>query len=157
MIKVYIKNIVAIIVILIGAVACSDSMWDDLPSPVADFISEYFPQQALESEGWNDDVFYVHMKNSTVMSFDTNYKWRSINGYGSTLPRMLLFDQLPPALYEYLQSMDSTDDVYRVDRNSSRYIVELAESPVIYNIADESITVPMKLDAIGQILNYESY
>ncbi len=123
--------------------SCSDTIWDDLPSQVSDFISRYYPGQTISSEEWRGDVYHVKMKSGETMAFDKNLSWLSINGYGATLPQMFLFDELPPALYEYLQSTESLASVYRVERDSHEYLVELLNSTVIYNIKNGSITVPV--------------
>lgn len=131
--------------------ACSDSLWDGLPEPVSNFITQYFPGQAVESEGWNDDstVYTVKLRGSDMITFDKVLSWRSVNGRGATVPQMFLFDELPPALYEYLQAMESLKDVYRVERTNSSITIELLDSAVIYNLKSGKITVP---DSNGTIL-----
>ncbi|MDE6081040.1 MAG: PepSY-like domain-containing protein [Muribaculaceae bacterium] len=84
----------------------------------------------------------VRLRNSVMLTFDKQNNWQSVNGYGSTLPQMFLFDQLPPALYQYLQEMESVNGVYGVVRDSRLYRVELKNQSLLYNISDGSITIP---------------
>lgn len=134
----------ALLLITLTFTACtSSSLLDRLPEKVSDFIEEYFPGQSVSQAEFNDDSTYlVRLHNSVLLTFSKEYNWRSINGYGSTLPQMLLFDQLPPALYQYLQEMESVNGVYGVVRDNNLYRVELRNQSIIYNIHDGSITIP---------------
>lgn len=136
--------------LIITIFSCSDSLWDDLPEPVSNFITKYFPGQAIESEGWNDDstIYTVKLRGSDMITFDKILSWRSVNGRGGTVPQMFLFDELPPALYEYLQAMETLKDVYRVERTDSSITVELLASTVIYDLKNGKITVPDSSDTI---------
>lgn len=73
------------------------------------------------------------------MIFDSSYSWTTIDGEGATLPQVLLFDELPPALYEYLESTENLTSVYRLDRNSRQYDVGLFDTALTYTIATGEI------------------
>lgn len=127
--------------LFLTAISCSgNDEWNQLPEPIAEFISQYFPQEGVSSTGYNGTTYHVKLKNSAGLSFDNAYKWVSINGYGSTLPAILLFDQLPPALYEYLQENEYTEQVYSVTRDASAYTISLANSIVTYNISTGKVS-----------------
>lgn len=73
------------------------------------------------------------------MIFDSSYAWSSIDGEGATLPQVLLFDELPPALYQYLEETESLNSVYRLDRDARQYEVGLFDSALTYTIATGEI------------------
>lgn len=150
------KNVaLAILLITMIFTGCtSNSLLDQLPEKVSDFIEEYFPGQEVSSATFSDEsTFLVRLHNSVLLTFNKEYNWQSINGYGSTLPQMLLFDQLPPALYQYLQEMESVDGVYGVMRDSKLYRVELQNMSLLYNIADGSITIPPTGSKLQSLFN----
>ena len=147
-----------IIIPAIAAVAngCSDNtLWNDLPEAASEFITRYFPGQGIESESWNNDgtVYTVKLKDSDLITFGKTMSWISVNGRGSTLPQMFLFDELPPALYEYIQSMEAVKGVYRVERNDRTITAELLNSTVIYNIKDGTISEPATDRMIATLLS----
>jgi hypothetical protein len=74
------------------------------------------------------------------MTFNSSYSWTNINGYGSALPQVLLFDQTPPALYQYLQATECLDEVYDMSRDTINYYLTLLNSSITYNISSEQIT-----------------
>lgn len=131
-----ILGLVSLLVLLSG---CSDSKWGDLPSSISNFITEYFPSSAIESYSENDNEYYVKIKDGPSLIFDSSYSWTTIDGEGATLPQVLLYDELPPALYEYLQATESLTSVYRLDRNSRQYEVGLFDTAITYNIATGEI------------------
>ena len=120
--------------------ACASNDWEDVPGPVARFLSQYFPLQAVTQCSYQNDIYHVKLRNSAALTFDDRYKWTSVNGYGNTLPEMFLFDQLPPALYNYLQELSFTTQVYAVTRDSFVYNVMLPDHSVTYTIATGIVT-----------------
>lgn len=151
------KTLIAKILIIVGiagslAACSSNDDWEALPTPITDFLSEYFPLQAVSSCGESDGVWHVKLRNSVAITFDDRYKWTSINGYGNTLPEMLLFDELPPALYAYLQELSLTKEVYSMTRDNFVYHVTLLDSSVTYTISTGVVTpdVPAS-SAISQL------
>lgn len=125
--------------VMFGLTSCSDSKWGDLPSSISSFITEYFPNSSIESYSENNDEYYVKIKDGPSMIFDSSYSWTTIDGEGATLPQVLLFDELPPALYEYLESTENLTSVYRLDRNSRQYDVGLFDTALTYTIATGEI------------------
>lgn len=129
--------------ILLAAVmlpSCHNNEWDDVPSEILEFISKYFPQQEISDFGSNDDGYHIRLRNSVAITFNNNCNWLSINGYGGTLPQMLLFDELPPVLYGHLQELEELTQVYAVSRDTRSYFVRLLNSDLTYDIATDAIT-----------------
>lgn len=121
--------------------ACSSNdEWDELPTPIAEFVSQYFPEQSVSDYGYNGDYYHVKLKNGAGLSFDSRYKWVTVNGYGETLPAVLLFDQLPPALYEYIQENEYTGQVYSMTRDQASYTISLSAGTITYTIESGKIT-----------------
>lgn len=122
----------------IGIVACSDNdnEWGGTPLAVRRFVSEYFPGQTISDYNEENGILYVRLKNSAALQFDaSDYNWISVNGYGEVLPSQFLFDRLPPALYEYLQSTSALNGVYSVSRDlvTGKYRIELLDCTVIFD------------------------
>ncbi|MCC8113223.1 MAG: PepSY-like domain-containing protein [Bacteroidales bacterium] len=106
-----------------------------MPREIQSFISQYYPNTQLYSFTYTDTSYTVILKNGPTIVFDNNCKWTSINGNGSPLPQTLLFDDFPPILYNYLQETETTDQVFSVTRNSTKYVVELLNTTLTYVIA----------------------
>ncbi|MCM1484368.1 MAG: hypothetical protein NC043_08515 [Muribaculaceae bacterium] len=129
------------LIILTGA--CHDNAWDELPEPIAQFITKYFPEGEVASyvtDGAGNHVATI--KNGATLTFDKEYAWIDVNGNGSTLPPMFLFDRLPDALYRYIQEMELTDGVYRVTRSSTAERVDFLNTYVLYEFATGQISYP---------------
>lgn len=138
-VKSSITLLLGLFLIAFSLTSCSDSKWGELPSPISSFITEYFPYSSIESYSENDNEYYIRVKDGPSMIFDSSYSWTTIDGEGATLPHILLFDELPPALYEYLESAESLASVYRLDRNSRQYDVGLFDTALTYTIATGEI------------------
>ena len=120
---------------------CSNgNLYDEMPSEIQTFISQYFPNAPLESFTSSNNTYTVNLKGSATLTFDSDCKWIKLDGNGSTLPQVLLFDDFPPALYEYLQETENTNNVYVAVRNSKIYTVELLDYTITYDIATGQIT-----------------
>lgn len=119
---------------------CSSTEWDDVPQPITSFLNEYFPEQAVSDYRYDGSTYHVKLRNSAALTFDENYSWTSVNGYGNILPEIFLFDQLPPALYSYLQELSLTNQVYSVTRDNIDYRVLLLDSSVTYDIDTGIVT-----------------
>lgn len=135
-------RVLFLIAIFIGVSlqSCHNSVWDEMPSEISEFVSKYFPEQDVSEFGSTDDGYHVRLRNSAAITFNNNCYWLSINGYGGTLPQMLLFDELPPALYEHLQAIEELNNVYAVSRDTKNYFVRLLDSDLSYDIATDEIT-----------------
>lgn len=120
---------------LLLTTGCSDDSneWGGLPDKVQHFLSQYFPEQEVSDSSQSNGSFRVKLKNSVAIVFNRNYTWTSVNGYGSTLPEIFLFDEFPPALYEYLTVTDNLKSVYSVTRDNTHYTVSLLNSTISYD------------------------
>lgn len=140
--KKYAALTIMVLTLILGGCAKNDIL-EGLPEKISDFIEEYYPGQSVSYADFvNDGSYRVRLKNSALLTFGKENSWKSVNGYGNTLPQMFLFDQLPPALFQYLQEMEVVNGVYGVSRDNRIYMVALLNRSIIYNIEDGSITIP---------------
>lgn len=136
------RNMVSALVIVAILVtgACNSDVWDDVPVPITNFISRYFPFGELESYTTHGNTETVTIKNGATLTFDSDYEWTDVNGNGMTLPSQFLFDCLPATLYKYIEGLEMQADVYRVTRTSVSITVDLHSTEVVYNRSDGDIT-----------------
>ncbi len=118
--------------------------WDEMPQEIADFVSKYFPGEGIGSYSHSSTGYHVRIDDGPGITFDNNYAWEVVDGYGMPLPQVMLFDQLPPRLYAYLQDSQQLDSVFSMERDSLRYTLSLLNSDLIYDIKTGAIsgTVP---------------
>ncbi|MDE5745435.1 MAG: hypothetical protein K2H84_07245 [Paramuribaculum sp.] len=122
--------------------SCENETWNSMPSSVTEFFTSYFPGQEVSSYSKSADGSIASVKGGVSVTFNSDNAWTDINGNGSTLPSILLYDQLPQKLYNYLLETESTDGVYRITRNSLSYHVELKDTYVDYDIKTGVIYYP---------------
>lgn len=128
--------------------SCSDdNMWGELPDEIQKFLATYFPEQGVTDFTESNGTYRVKLKNSAAMVFNKSYLWTSVNGYGTPLPEIFLFDEFPPALYEYLTVTDNLKAVYSVTRDSSSYVVDLLNSTISYDRSSGDISPVVSGDA----------
>lgn len=139
-------NTPVLLSILVGLIlvgACSNSLWDELPSPIARFIAEYFPGSGVKSyDIGNDSTYHVRIDNSVSLVFNQTLDWTVVDGNGGTLPEVFVQDQLPPALFRYIQEGEDAGNVFRVSRDSTYYKVTLHDTVLTYEIETGRITYP---------------
>ncbi len=128
----------AILIIIMGA--CGDDAWDEMPTSISNFVSQYFPFGEIQSYTETADGSVVHIKNGATLTFDRNYSWVDVNGNGATLPVEFLYDCLPESLYDYVESIESLNDVYRVSRQSRIIAIELSDAKITYDEVTGTIT-----------------
>lgn len=118
--------------------------WDEMPQEIADFVSKYFPGEGIGSYSHSSTGYHVRIDDGPGITFGNNYAWEVVDGYGMPLPQVMLFDQLPPRLYAYLQDSQQLDSVFSMERDSLRYTLSLLNSDLIYDIKTGAIsgTVP---------------
>lgn len=126
--------------LLIGLTACDSDDVDGVPSEIGRFVSHYWPGTAISSCEKTMGGYAVRVKNGPSLVFNSAYKWISISGNGQSLPAVLLFDQLPPALYEYLQDMEATGNVRVISDQAKEVIVTLPALTIHYDKATGDIT-----------------
>jgi len=127
--------------------ACSNSdVWDDVPAKIATFLNRYYPNSQLASCNRNGGGWYVRIEDGPGLAFDHAYDWTMINGYGEIIPQMLLFDQLPPTLYQYLEETDVLNHVYALERDRKQYHVDITNTRITYDIATGKTQSPIPPD-----------
>lgn len=118
----------------------SNDLYEDMPREIQSFVSQYYPNSQLESFTSTETTFTVVLKNGSTMVFGADRQWIKVDGNGSVLPQVLLFNDLPPALYSYLQETENTDSVFCITRNATAYTVKLLTRLLTYDISTGDIT-----------------
>lgn len=120
---------------------CSNNnLYEDMPAEIQSFISQYFPGSVLESFTSSTSSYTVIIKDGPTISFGSDCRWTRVDGNGSPLPQVLMFNDLPPELYSYLQETETTNSVFCVSRTAKVYTVELLTETVTYDISTGEIT-----------------
>ena len=91
--------------------SCENDVWEDLPSPVANFFTTYFPGQEVNSYTTGNNESIATVKGGVTVTFNSHNSWITVNGNGSPLPEILIYDQLPEKLYTYLEQTENTANV----------------------------------------------
>lgn len=126
--------IIAVLLCISSAGCHNSSYWDEMPSEISDFISHYFPFSQINSYSNSGGTYHVRITNGPGLTFGSDYAWEAIDGYGMPMPQVLLFDQLPPAMYDYLQESEQLNGVFAIERDSQYYTATLMESTLRYDI-----------------------
>lgn len=119
----------------------NDSEYDLLPPGAANFISQYWPDPYIESVTRpSKSRTQVVVKNGPTITFGSSDEWIEIDGNGMPLPEVLLFDQLPTPLYNYIESGEYLDQVFEIERDARLYEVEILNGDITYDIATARIS-----------------
>lgn len=140
-----ITNLMSLFVLglLVVLGACSNDASDDLPSAVSKFTTQYFPGLSVKSYNeMSDGGCVVQLSGGPTLRFDSENQWIEIEGNGSKLPQVLMYDQLPPALYDYLQGTEQQADVYAMKRDKYYYKLTMLDTVITYEISTGKITYP---------------
>ena len=141
------KHIARIIILFLSVgfllPSCSDNddVWNSIPKEITEIINQYFPFSQAESCTETPTGWHIRLKNGPGMTFDKDYSWQSVNGYGMPLPQVLLFDQLPPQLYKYLEETSNLNDVFSMERTRGYYTLMLLDATVNYDANSSQFTV----------------
>lgn len=127
----YKKELISIVGLFM-LIACSSSLWDDLPEPIATFISTYYPMSGISEYNEHNGVYFVTIKNGATMTFDSNYTWLEINGNGVVLPQLFIQDALEPKLVQYLMELELTDEVYAAKNDPREVILDMLDYKIRY-------------------------
>lgn len=97
--------------LLLAISACGSTLWDDVPEPIRQFISTYWPGVTVSDYQENTDGSYqATIKNGASLAFDSNYQWTRIDGRGVPLPPILIYNEMP-TIYQYLEAREQTSDL----------------------------------------------
>lgn len=113
-------------------IACSSSLWDDLPEPISTFISTYYPMSGISEYNEHDGIYYVKIKNGATLKFDSTYTWLEVNGNGVVLPEIFVQDALEPKLVQYLMELELTDEVYAATNNPREVTLDMLDYKIQY-------------------------
>ena len=122
--------------------ACNDEgkQFGQLPGDIQRFIALYYPEIAVSSHSFDNGIYSVTLQNSATLTFDSSYHWLTVDGRGSVLPEIFLYDEMPSELYQYLQTTSNFSNVFSAKRTANSIILRLTDSTVDYNIANKRIT-----------------
>jgi hypothetical protein len=133
-------TIAAVIMAMTLLYSCQNNeYYNQLPEELTKFIAHYYPNTGIESYSHSNDKYVVILKDGPGLTFSSSYAWTDINSNGAVLPQVLLFDQLPPAVYQYLQETEQLHSVFAISRNKKEYTISLLDSMLTYNIATDSL------------------
>ena len=129
-------------ILCMAATACSnnDNLYDSLPKEIGDFVSQYFSGYGIENYSHSGSTYHVRLKNGPGLTFGADQRWEAINGYGMPLPQVLVYNELPPALFSYLQETENTENVFAMERDGFTYTTVLLDQTLYYDIATDVIT-----------------
>ena len=131
----------AIALALCALPSCDHSeLWDELPYQITKFINNYYPDSQLQSVSDAGGSYHVRIENGPGMTFDSDEQWVAVDGYGMPLPHVLLFDQLPPAVYSYLQETEQLNSVFSISRDNGKYTIVLLDTTIYYDTATDKLT-----------------
>ncbi len=130
------------LIAVIGFSSCGHSPWDEMPVTVSNFVDKYFNEGTIAEATHTESGFVVVIKNGAQIIFDSEDQWVSIDGRGETLPQMLLTDQLPAKVTDYLRAMEILDGVYMIQRSNGILRINLADSYFTYNYSTDILTYP---------------
>jgi hypothetical protein len=126
---------------IVAICGCGENAaYEELPQPIKTFIAMYYSEVGVEQYQFTDSTYTVTLQNSAMLTFDAELKWCAIDGRGSILPDIFLFDEMPSHLYQYLQSTANLDEVYAAERTATTITLRLLDSVIAYELATERIT-----------------
>lgn len=129
-----------ILAVVAGAPGCSHSeLWNELPEKVSSFIDQYYPSSELESVAHTGNTWHVRIADGAGLTFDADCNWVNVDGYGVALPQVMLFDQLPPRLYAYLQETEQLNGVYAMSRDGTHYTLSLLDSTLNFDTSNGEV------------------
>ena len=121
--------------------SCDHSeLWSDVPGQITKFINRYYPNAELQSVSHTGNTYHIRIDDGPGLTFDADYNWTDINGYGMPVPQVLLFDQLPPKLYDYLQGTQQLNAVFSISRDNNIYTLALLDSTLTFNTDTGELT-----------------
>ncbi len=134
-------SIAAVIFALLALTSCSnhDDSYDEMPPKVQTFVSKYFPNFEVDSYTATADTYRVKLKDGPGITFDKDQMVENVNGYGMPLPGMLLFDTLPPKLYQYIEADSALNSVFAIEFSAETVYAVLLDYSLIYDNATGEI------------------
>lgn len=133
----------SLMAILLSLAACESDKWDDLPQPIANFVSQYYPGAGVKSYNHEENYQYrVEVSTGAVIIFDSEMQWISVDGRGVVLPEVMIYDQTPPELFSFLQATGQQEEVYAMKRDKKFYKLTMHDTVLTYNIQTGAVTYP---------------
>ncbi len=128
----YKKESFSLAAIILLFACSSNNLWDDLPGPISQFISNYYPMSGISEYNEHNGNYYVTIKNGATMEFDSSYQWVEVDGNGVVLPELFVQDALEPKLLQYLMELELTDEVYSAQNGPREVILDMIDFKIRY-------------------------
>ncbi len=125
------KVLGAVALVVIMLMACGDSLWDDLPSPISQFVTKYYPNTSIASYSDANGVYKVTIKSGPTMTFDSDYNWTMVDGNGVALPAIFVLNEMPD-IYNFLLARDEVNTVMKADNQPRAIYVTLPDRCLEY-------------------------
>lgn len=125
------KKYILAVISIVMFIACSDTLWDELPSEISTFITTYYPNSGISNYSEKDGGYYVTIKNGASMVFDSNYDWILVNGNGVPIPVIFIFNEMPK-IYQYLEAREMTSDLMEADNQPRNIILTFTDFRLEY-------------------------
>lgn len=138
--KRYFTAILSVLALALSACSNNEEVYNNMPSEITKFVAQYYPNSQVETFTDTDTSYRLVLKDGPTILFDRTCLWEMLDGNGSVIVQNFLFNELPPELYEYLQSTDDLNQVFTVSRDSKTYTVGLLDQTLTYDIASGDIT-----------------
>lgn len=132
--------LLSIMALVLGSCSSNDEVYNSMPQDITKFLAQYYPNSKVESFTETDARYRLVLDDGPTMVFDKACLWEMVNGNGSVVVQNFLFNELPPELYEYLQSTDNLNQVFSMSRDSTDYTVVLLNQTLTYTISTGKIT-----------------
>lgn len=119
---------------------CSGAdFWDSMPAGIKSFIDLYYPNSEINSYAKGKDSYSVRLANGPGFEFNGDQHWTYINGYGLPLKQILVYDQTPGPLYDYLETIGAAAGVFTLARDEREYRLNLLQDSLVYTISTEQV------------------
>ena len=84
----------------------------------------------------------TEMEGQLVQKYQTARWEEAVRHVLLFLPEVLVYNQLPPALYNYLQGIEQQTSVYRMSRDAHYYKLTMENTVITYDIATGKVSYP---------------
>lgn len=128
---------------LVVAGCTGADLWDSMPASIKAFIDLYYPNSEVASYVDGKDSYIVRLEDGPGFTFDSEMKWTRIDGYGMPLKEILIYDQAPEPLYNYLATINEQAGVFVLGRTAKEYQVQLLTDSLVYTIATGEVRTVM--------------
>lgn len=122
---------------------------DSIPYCITSCMDQYFQGRAMSEYQELDNGYYrFSVKNGPTLVIDiiSNNDWNplfdliSYKGNGETMPQNMAWNKLPADLYNYIDGLESINQIYEMELSGNIITVTLTDTIVQYNTKTGTIT-----------------